>query len=149
MKLVDAEKMALELMKKYGLKGWKFKFFKSRRIIGQCVFTRSYKLNFYKIKKTTAVGECYIGLSSYFVLVNEEKEIRDTILHEIAHALTPGHGHGFYWKKACKIIGAIPERLADENVKSPPTKYVAVCNDCNITFKQNRIIKNGRYNVHI
>ena len=52
-----------------------------------------------------------ITLSKHLAKLPEEK-IRDTILHEIAHAIA-GHaaGHGPKWKAACRQIGAIPERL--------------------------------------
>ena len=36
--------------------------------------------------------------------------MRDTILHEVAHALTPGDNHGPLWRRVCRQIGARPER---------------------------------------
>src|SRR5580704_1150694 len=65
-------------------------------------------------------GVCYyptkntrgrIELSSHFAERNSDEMIRDTILHEIAHALVgPGHGHDAVWQAKCVEIGAKPER---------------------------------------
>lgn len=55
-----------------------------------------------------------ITISIHFVRANLETphEIRDTILHEIAHALAwTRHGertHGPRWKQICREIGAVP-----------------------------------------
>ena len=51
-----------------------------------------------------------ISLSRYYVLANEEAAVMDTVLHEIAHALTPGDGHGAKWKAACVKLGAVPKQ---------------------------------------
>lgn len=51
-----------------------------------------------------------------FVQTENEEEIRDTLLHEIAHAISyylygiHGSGHGRFWKYVCREIGARPER---------------------------------------
>lgn len=45
------------------------------------------------------------------ILLRTEKQIRETVLHEIAHALLPreaaiaGQGHGDSWKKKCSELG--------------------------------------------
>lgn len=39
---------------------------------------------------------------------DSESEIIDTILHEIAHAMTPGAGHNTYWRQMAESIGAKP-----------------------------------------
>ena len=44
---------------------------------------------------------------------HDPDEVRDTILHEIAHALVgPGHGHDAVWKAKCVEVGAKPEAAA-------------------------------------
>lgn len=60
--------------------------------------------------------QCRITLSKHFVatcLTCAPEQIRDTILHELAHALAweNGHhiGHGVHWKAWCRILGATPK----------------------------------------
>lgn len=75
--------------------GWTLAFNSRSRSLGICD---------YKEKR--------IYLSKTFVLNNEKEEVVDTILHEIAHALTPGDGHGKKWRARCTRIGAKPNRTA-------------------------------------
>jgi predicted SprT family Zn-dependent metalloprotease len=72
-------------------------------------------------RRKKALGICNytkkeISLSKHWLHLPYE-EIRDTVLHEIAHALAGTHdghfGHGRAWKRWCVEIGAKPERLAD------------------------------------
>lgn len=62
-------------------------------------------------------GRCCYGtrsieLSSRLVNNYHWEEVKATTLHEIAHAIAgAGHGHDAYWKKICKSIGGIPERI--------------------------------------
>lgn len=99
MELQQAKTMALELMEQHGLiaDGWTFEWdFKVKRW-GICRHSN----------KT-------IGLTIEPVLANDESSARDTILHEIAHALVGhGAGHGKLWKDKCREIGARPERLVN------------------------------------
>lgn len=72
-----------------------------------------------------------ISLSRPLVHLNSEEEVRDTILHEIAHALAwirhrRNCGHDERWKAICVEIGARPERCFDEGVISPESPW-ALC----------------------
>lgn len=67
-----------------------------------------WKLKFNNSKNTW--GECDGSKRTIYLsktILNEEKEfIKDTILHEIAHALVGcGHEHGDVWKKKAIEIG--------------------------------------------
>jgi len=62
--------LAVTLMQQHGLVGWTFKFDHARRRFGCCNFTRR-----------------TISLSRPLTFLNDDAEVRDTILHEIAHAL--------------------------------------------------------------
>ncbi len=77
-----------------------------RRRFGCCNFTRR-----------------RISLSRPLTFLNDEAEVRDTILHEIAHALTPKTGHGPAWKAMCLRIGAKPVRcFQTDEVVTPPRR---------------------------
>jgi hypothetical protein len=66
-----------------------------------------------------------IGLSRLLVEVNDVIST-DTILHEIAHALTLGDGHGYAWKRKCIEI-AKPERCyTNKDTVSPTMRYQAI-----------------------
>lgn len=85
------------LLRKYGLKeqGWKFELSNRKTFVGTCFY-----------------GRKVIAYSKYYLTDTEWDEIRNTLLHEIAHALTPGHGHDDVWKCKAIEIGARPERCA-------------------------------------
>lgn len=88
MDLSTAKKLAIETMEKHGLVDWNFSFTKSQNSFGTC--SNNYKL---------------ITLSAPLVIVNNEKRVMNTILHEIAHALTPWHQHDEVWVAMAKKIG--------------------------------------------
>lgn len=74
-----------------------------------------------------------------------ESEVRDTILHEIAHALTRGHGHDQVWKKKAIEIGCNGLRCYDEHTapemqkgRESIAKYKAVCVNGHIFFANRR-----------
>jgi predicted SprT family Zn-dependent metalloprotease len=96
-----------------------------------------------------------IDLSSYWMENLPVDEVRDTILHEIAH-LMAGHtaGHGAAWVEACRRIGARPSRtsvLSREvvsSVRAKISRYRAVCSSCGFEHffhRMTRNWKNGRY----
>jgi predicted SprT family Zn-dependent metalloprotease len=115
--LFDAQHLARSLMRQHGLAGWTFRFDYARRRFGSC-----------------RARQKVITLSRPLTFLNDETEVRDTILHEIAHALTPDDGHGAQWKRKCVEIGARPKRCyGDESVASPPRRpapYVMGCTSC-------------------
>lgn len=119
MQIMDALNLGHELLKPYIEKqelssDWKIRFDSARRRFGQCRHR-----------------DKVISLSRHLVLLNEEAEVRDTILHEIAHALTPGSGHGWKWKLKAKEIGARPERCySSSKVVTVKAPWLATCNNC-------------------
>ena len=86
--------LATKLMKSHGLVGWRIKLDHARRRAGQCDYTN----------KT-------ISLSRLYVRHADIDHIRDTILHEIAHALVgPSHGHDAVWRQKAREIGCTAVR---------------------------------------
>lgn len=101
MELVKAQAKALVLMNLHGLSDWTFQWDRRKKGFGFC-------------RPSTKT----ISLSANLVSLNEEKEVVDTILHEIAHALdwvrNRKMGHDWSWKKICIEIGAKPEQYFTE-----------------------------------
>ena len=57
-----------------------------------------------------SAGTCFtskkeILLQPSFVELNTKEIVEQTILHELAHALTPRHGHNRFWKRKAIEIG--------------------------------------------
>jgi predicted SprT family Zn-dependent metalloprotease len=141
MDLNKAHLLANYLIAKHGIgeQGWKFRFDNARRRFGCCMYR----------SKT-------ITLSKQLTLLNDEKEVTNTILHEIAHALTPGHHHDWVWKAKAREIGCTGDRCySGQSVATPESKYVAVCSGCNRVHKKHRAVRStsscghcsgGRYN---
>lgn len=103
--------MARDLMDDHGLALWSFAFDNAKRRCGNCDF-----------------GRRKITLSRHYVAMNDEWEIRDTILHEIAHAIAGFKaGHGPDWRKVAVRIGATPKRCADASVEMPKAPWKLVC----------------------
>lgn len=126
MNTIEAARMARELMNQHKLYDWRFQFDRSKRRIGYCQF----------IKK-------YISLSEPYTRINAVEHIKDTILHEIAHALAgAAAGHGIEWKLIAQSIGARPETCARaEELELPKSPYQAVCQFCQHTFRRFRLTR--------
>jgi len=126
--LGDARALAESLMARHGLEGWSFSFDRARRRLGSC-----------------RPGQRRITLSAPLTRLNDEAVMRDTILHEIAHALAPGDGHGRAWRAACRQVGARPERCAGNGeVVLPRAPYALVCDRCGTHYARFRRTR-GRY----
>lgn len=115
MDIVQAEKLALKLMREHDLVSWNFRFDRAKVRFGCCNYT-------HKI----------ISLSRHLTQLNTSEIVRNTILHEIAHALVGNsHGHGKAWREKALEIGADPTRCyhADE-VVLPKRNYTVRCVHC-------------------
>ena len=115
MELDKAKALAIELMDKHELFdcGWSFEFDGAKRRLGCCKFRTS-----------------TISLSKHITLLNDISIIRNTLLHEIAHALVGyRHGHDWVWKQKALEIGCDGNRLCRNSVKVEG-KYVAECGGC-------------------
>lgn len=126
MDLETAKRLAIALMRQHNLTTgplpWAFRFNNSKRQFGCCRY-----------------GRREISLSKSLTLLNNVKEVRNTILHEIAHALCrPGVGHGPQWKKVAESLGCTPERCYGYEVVQPERKYVGTCPECGHTMRRHR-----------
>jgi predicted SprT family Zn-dependent metalloprotease len=99
----------------------------------------------YNNRLTTSFGNCNydtrtILLNPKLVKINSEQDVRDTILHEIAHALNPRQGHNKNWKRTAVEIGCKPERCYKTSEVKMPEKYTYtyVCPNCGNTITRYR-----------
>ncbi len=101
----SVEQLAFRLMKQFRLpeEYWEFRWNRSRRCLGLCVYPWLDLSNVLRRKGR-------IELSLPFCCINTIPDIEDTIRHEIAHALTGpliGDSHGAPWVAMCKVTGGI------------------------------------------
>ena len=83
---------ARALMDRHGLSDWTLAFSESRTQLGQCVYAQR-----------------LIRIALQHALDGTAQDIKDTVLHEIAHAIAgPDVGHGPAWKTIAARIGATP-----------------------------------------
>lgn len=112
MDLFAAERNARLLMSAHGLtaKGWRFEWDNAARRFGQCRYTT----------KT-------ISMSRKLTVQRTEDAVRNTMLHEIAHALVgSAAGHGYVWQAKAISIGCDGKRCSDDPIQID-YKYVAKC----------------------
>lgn len=107
----------------HGLIGWSLCYDRAKRRLGQCR---------YRTKQ--------ISLSSHMVKGDSDANIRDTLLHEIAHALV-GHraGHGLVWRAKAIEIGCTGERCGHiETVVEAKYIYKCACREIRRHKKTNK-----------
>ena len=130
----EVKNLTLALMEEHGLNWptWGFRLTRHKLVLGRCMYNR--------------YGGGTIEISKNFLHLPFEK-IRDTILHEIAHALA-GHlaGHGPEWKRVCRRIGALPNEKADLLSEERVTfKWTGVCpNNPNHMMKRHALTSKGK-----
>ena len=117
--------LAESLISEHGLDGWSFQFDSAQKRAGAC-------------KYDTKV----ISLSRMYCIEVGDEQVRDTLLHEIAHALVgPKHNHDAKWKQVARSIGCTAERC--HAVEFAPPKYIASCLRCGWYQKKNRRLRGG------
>jgi hypothetical protein len=109
--MVAAYKLGMELMEREGLKpnqpgGWKFEFDHAPVRAGRCNHSRR-----------------TISISRHVTAQHPMAEVEDTILHEIAHALTTG-GHDAAWKRECYRLGCRPQRCYEAEIGE---RWIGTC----------------------
>ena len=124
------------LIKELAPAGTQFRWSNAKRRFGSC----SYRTN-------RATNEHYgyvITISYPLANLNTWEEVRKTVLHEIAHANTPGHHHDRVWQRECIRLGGDGQRCYtnEENggvVKSVQKTWIGTCPICgNVVAKRFR-----------
>ena len=111
-RLAAIAKMAEGLIAEHGLAGWSVQFDDASRRAGQCDYVTK-----------------VIGLTRLYCLTASEAEVRNTVLHEIAHALVgPRHHHDKVWKAQARAIGCTGDRCHTVEFGLP--RYIQVCKRC-------------------
>ncbi len=125
----EAALLAERLIKQHQLHGWTLQWDRAKRRLGLCDYRNK-----------------IISLSYDYVKLNNSEEVKDTILHEIAHALAGAKtGHGEKWKLICMQIGAKPERCCNDPVVMPKGDWRAICKSCNYLYHFFRKPKKSSY----
>ncbi len=129
MNLTDAKSLALALMQEHGLITWRFTFDNAKRRLGLIRFN----------DKTISMSETLTSL-------NPIEQVRNTILHEIAHALVgPSQGHNRVWRDKAISIGCNGNRMTNSIVKVE-YKYTVTCGVCRESWgchRRPRYLVNG------
>jgi predicted SprT family Zn-dependent metalloprotease len=109
--LRDAYAMAEYLLEVHGLDDWEVVYDNAKLRAGICRFS-----------------DQVLGLSAPLTAVHSEDDVRDTILHEIAHALVgPRHGHDATWRATAQAIGCSGERCVSADTPRVPAAWLGTC----------------------
>lgn len=109
------------------------------------------------VRLTTDVTKPYLGLCSYkdkAIILNAhhidthpEIEVRNTIFHEVAHAMCPTHGHDEYWAEHAKKLGCDnTEPCAHYSLSADAIDAIRSGADLVVTFEE-QTIRKPKYEV--
>lgn len=111
MDLLAARRLGRALLDEHGLADWRVELDRARTRAGICRYDAR-----------------VIGLSAPLTRLHAEAEVRDTLLHEIAHALTgPRAGHGPRWRETARRIGCSAQRCLPRDAPRVSGAWVGVC----------------------
>jgi predicted SprT family Zn-dependent metalloprotease len=103
--------MAEYLLEVHGLDDWTVSYDNAKRRAGICRY-----------------ADRTLGLSAPLTAVHSEEDVRDTILHEIAHALAGArHGHDETWRRLAVSIGSTGERCVSPDSPTAPAAWLGAC----------------------
>ena len=107
----DVARLARGLMAEHGLSGWTFRLDRARRRAGLCRHDAR-----------------EISLSVLLTALYDEADVREVVLHEIAHALVGArHGHNAVWRATARRIGSTGRRLVREGSPEVEGDWVGRC----------------------
>lgn len=118
--------MMTALLMEHGLweQGWRFQWMNRHRTLGLCKYREKLLL-----------------LSTIYVDHHDNDHVRQTCLHEVAHALTPMARHGLEWQRKALELGVRnPAPCTDANM--PKGRWQAACPTCSKVYSMHRPPKN-------
>jgi len=103
--------LAIGLMDRHGLTGWRLVFDNAKTRAGVCRSDRR-----------------EIGLSRHLMGLYSAEQVTETVLHEIAHAVAgPRHGHDRVWRAVAKRIGCSGRRCMPADAPRVDGPWEGVC----------------------
>ena len=109
--LPDVLSLARTLMEEADVGDWELAFDRARRRAGQTDHARR-----------------RLTLSRHLMNLYDEAQVRETVLHEIAHArVGPRHGHDAVWAAEATRLGATGRRLVDAQAPRLRGRWVGRC----------------------
>ena len=128
----DASKLLRDKLNEHGLSDWGVRLNQNAdsRFLGLC----SHK-------------DKIIILSAHHIDIHPDADIRNTILHEVAHALTPGHAHDDVWSDKAREIGC-DNTLPCSNLSLNPDVIDAIRSGATVevTF-ETQVIRTPKFNI--
>ncbi|HLS13512.1 MAG TPA: SprT-like domain-containing protein [Beutenbergiaceae bacterium] len=111
MDLDEAWAMGRELLDQHDLRHWDLSFDRAKRRAGLCRYDAR-----------------TISLSRHLTALHSPDQVRDTVLHEVAHALAGAEaGHGPSWRATARRIGASTARTLAADAPMPPAPWQGHC----------------------
>lgn len=130
--LIQTQLLANALLREHGLadKGWRFVWDNARKRGGQCDYRAR-----------------TVSMSKILTPKWDDSQVRDVLVHEISHALTPGAKHGYIWQAKMRELGHVPSRThSNETV---PGKWLAICDHCGVECgRRHRLTQQSRRGLH-
>lgn len=110
MTAAEAVRLTRELLDTHGLHDWTVALNRAKRAAGTCDYrTRT------------------ITLSRFLLGQRGRAENMVTITHEVAHALTKGHGHDHVWARKHRELGGDGARCFEAEIVDDTAPWVATC----------------------
>jgi hypothetical protein len=114
--------LAEELMAVHLDAEWTFAFDNAKRRAGQCDYTRR-----------------RLSMSRYLTARYDDETNRQTILHEIAHALAgPAAGHGPVWRRQARTLGYTGGVTHHGETATELAPWVGVCPRGHVAYRHRR-----------
>ena len=129
MDLRDAERMAREALDAHGFAGTPIVWSNARRTFGMW----SERWGAREWPGSPVLLSTRLTLSRPLVRVNDERRVRETVLHEVAHALAGARAqHGPAWRAACARLGIPSEQrcFSSDDATLPPGAFEGRCPTC-------------------
>jgi len=118
----EAAMFARQRLDEFGLTDWHVRINPNMKEYGLCSYH----------------DKCII-LNGLHIDTHPDVEIHDTVNHEIAHALTPGHKHDFTWKNKAVELGALPQECGSMALSQEAIDAIRSGATIEIEFEEHKV----------